>query len=38
MAIISNADNGFGYRTDEHSDTFELATPLQYGSCLTAHT
>jgi len=32
LTIITNATNGFGYRTDDHSDVYASATPATFNS------
>ncbi|MCA9056112.1 MAG: VCBS domain-containing protein, partial [Planctomycetaceae bacterium] len=32
IAVIANATNGFGFRTDDHGDTLGTATPLPAGA------
>jgi hypothetical protein len=32
LSVITNATNGFGYRTDDHTDVFATATPTTFNS------
>lgn len=37
MAVIAGSKNGFGYRPDDHGDTFAAATPLSLNSMVGLH-